>query len=94
MDIGCAGEGDGATTYDVGGIMYEITGLQGAASGGPYGATSYNTFGVAPGSGSSQGSQAGLGLGSGARGPARLTSSSASNGALGAPGRVIVRVYV
>lgn len=92
-DISVPGEGDSAITFNSG-IFEDITGLEGARSGGPYGATARNTFGVATGSFSSQGSLAGLGIGSGARGPVRGTSSSASNGADGAGGRVIVRVYV
>jgi hypothetical protein len=92
-DIGIPGEGLGSVDFSAG-VYSCITGLEGARSGGPYGATAYNTIGAAPGGVGNQASLAGLGIGSGARGPSNATSQSGKNGAAGATGRVIVRVYV
>jgi hypothetical protein len=93
LQLGVAGEGDDAVTF-VTGYFESVTGLAGKRSGGPYGATNHPTLGPVTSGFGSQGASAGLGYGSGARGPVRGTSSSANNGAAGAPGRVIVRVYV
>jgi len=93
LDLGVTGEGDDVVTFLTG--WFEHTGgLEGKPSGGPYGATRRNEIGPVTSGFSSQGSGAGLGVGSGARGPVRGVSSSANNGAAGAAGRVIVRVYV
>lgn len=93
MDIGIPGEGDDASSFISGAFEY-MGSITGKRSGGPYGAQNNNTQAPVTGGLSSQGASAGLGIGSGARGPIRLSSSSANNGAAGAAGRVIVRVYV
>lgn len=92
-DIGVPGEGDGSLDF-VTGHFNELTALEGGASGGPYGQTLHNVIGVNPAGVSTQDSVAGVGLGGGARGCANGTSASSRNGAAGATGRVIVRVYV
>lgn len=91
--VGVPGEGDDASTFLNGSFEY-MGSIRGRASGGPYGHTTDNTQGPVTGGLASQSSQAGGGIGSGARGAVRLSSSSAANGAAGSAGRVIVRVYV
>lgn len=91
--IGISGEGLDQVTF-TSGYFEHMGALRGRPSGGPYGATRDNSSGPAVGAMSSQSAQAGFGIGSGARGPVRLSSSSAANGAAGSAGRVIVRVYV
>jgi hypothetical protein len=90
--ISVPGEGSGSVEYTNPNLT-SIVGLRGGASGGPYGVTQYEDIGEGPISGS-QNASAGVGIGGGARGGLRIQSSSAQNGAAGAAGRVIVRVYV
>jgi hypothetical protein len=87
------GEGDDAVTF-VTGVVIDVAALKGRRSGGPYGATLGNGIGGSTSGISSQSAIAGGGIGSGARGPLRITSSSGVNGEAGSAGRVIVRVYV
>lgn len=91
LDLGVSGDEFGAVSY-VNGSYTEVLGLIGHKSGGPYGVTAWPPFGV--GAVPGNGSLAGAGIGSGARGPTCGTSQSARNGAAGSGGRVIVRVYV
>lgn len=92
-DIVAPGEGGAPVRYE-NGLVVHVDGLRGHRSGGPYGAAVHNsTFSSTTGS-SSQGALPGAGIGGGARGNRNLTSSSSQNGAAGANGRVIVRVYV
>lgn len=92
-DIVAPGEGDQRVRYENGFFTY-VAGLQGHRAGGPYGVAILNTTYSSLTGSASQGALAGVGVGGGARGPRNLTSSSSQNGAAGADGRVIVRVYV
>lgn len=92
-DISIAGEGEGTARYE-NGFMSDVTGLRGHRAGGPYGAAVNNSTYASLTGRASQSAVAGAGIGGGARGPRNITSSSSQNGAAGANGRVIVRVYV
>jgi hypothetical protein len=93
IDISVPGEGDGSVDYAAGKFL-ELTGLMGGAAGGPYGVAAHNISGVNLVGIVTQTPLAGRGIGGGARGPANGVSLSSQNGAAGANGRVIVRVYV
>ena len=92
-DISIAGEGEGTARYE-NGFMSDVTGLRGHRAGGPYSAAVNNSTYSSLTGRSSQSAVAGAGIGGGARGPRNITSSASQNGAAGADGRVIVRVYV
>jgi hypothetical protein len=92
-DISVPGEGDGGIRFESGFIV-DVAGLRGNRSGGPYGAAVQNSTFASGTGGVSQTAAAGVGIGGGARGPRNLTSGSSQNGAAGANGRVIVRVYI
>lgn len=93
VDISVPGEGNGTIRFE-NGSMSDVAGLRGHRSGGPYGAAVNNTTYSSLTGNASQAAAAGVGIGGGARGPRNLTSSSSQNGAAGANGRVIVRVYI
>jgi len=93
VDISIPGEGDGTVHFE-NGFMTDVIGLRGHRAGGPYGAAVNNTTYSSLTGTASQGAVAGAGIGGGARGPRNPTSFSSQNGAAGANGRVIVRVYV
>lgn len=92
-DIVAPGEGGARVRHENGFLTY-VLGLTGHRSGGPYGVNILAQTFSSLASGQSQTAAAGLAPGGGASGNRNLTSASAQNGAAGANGRVIVRVYV